>query len=54
MAKLKEYTVRLNGVDHTMLLDEADSERYRKAELLVEAKAAEKPQNKAAPAPANK
>lgn len=48
----KEYAVRINDVDHTLLLSDEDAERYGDAARL--AKAASAPANKAASAPANK
>ena len=33
-SKLSEYTVVVNGVETTMLLDQDDAERYRKAKVL--------------------
>lgn len=37
---MKEYTVKINGLDHTMMLDEDDANRYRKGGYLVETKKA--------------
>lgn len=42
MAELKEYTVEINSLEHTMLLDEKDA----KARGAVEVKR-DRPQNKA-------
>lgn len=35
---MKEYTVKINGLDHTLMLDEDDAKKYRKVGRLVEAK----------------
>lgn len=49
---LSEYTVVINGIEHTMLLDEATAESYGEAATKGGAKKAA-PSNKAK-APANK
>lgn len=58
MAKLTEYKVDLNGIEHTMLLDQEDAERYKKAGLIGDDKRgkaeAEEPRTKAGPTPSNK
>lgn len=46
--KRKEYVLTINGVEHTVLLDAGDAERYGDAAVEVKAKAA--PANKAASA----
>lgn len=48
--KRKQYTLRINDVEHTLLLDAADAERY--GDAAVEVKSAT-PANKSA-TPANK
>lgn len=65
-AKRTEYTVELNGVETTMLLDSEDADRYRKAGAIVEKKTSTEPaktsdekvapavDNKAMKSPANK
>lgn len=50
--KRKEYVVTINDVEHTVLLDAEDAERY--GDAAVEVKASKAPANKAAPEPANK
>jgi hypothetical protein len=47
---MDEYTVTINGIDHTMLLDEEDAKRYGDKAV----KAAKQSQTKKATAPANK
>lgn len=37
---VKEYTVTINGVEHTMQLDDADAERYGEAAKAVSTKQA--------------
>ncbi|MFF1820389.1 hypothetical protein ACFVWG_23995 [Kribbella sp. NPDC058245] len=49
MPDLTEYTVTINGIEHTMLLSDEDATRY--GELAVKA---DKPATKRAPSPANK
>lgn len=50
--RMKEYTVDIGGVEHTMLLDDADAKRLRgKA---AQAKKAPAPLNKASKPAANK
>lgn len=44
---MKRYTVEINGIEHTMQLDEDDAKR-------LGAKVKAEPQKKAAKAPANK
>ena len=58
---MKEYTIDIAGLPHTVLLDEAEAQRIgaRPVETIepvepVEVKQAPAPANKAAPAPANK
>lgn len=46
MAERKEYVVDINGIPHTMLLDEQDVKRYGDRAVEVKAKQAE-PANKA-------
>ena len=50
--KRKEYTVTINGIEHTLLLTPEDAERY--GDDAVEVKAAPAPANKAVKAPTNK
>lgn len=46
MAKLNEYVVEVNGIRHTMLLDQDDAERYKAAGVL---KARRRPEPKPEP-----
>lgn len=50
---MKDYTVTINGVEHTMQLDDEDAKRYGDAAQPAR-KAADKPAEKAATVPANK
>ena len=50
--KLKEYRVKIAGVEHTLQLSERDAERYGAA--AVEVKQAPAPENKARRAVENK
>ena len=47
---LEEYTVTINGIEHTMLLSEEDAEKYGDQAK----KSAKQPQTKKTAAPANK
>lgn len=47
---MKEYTVNIGGLEHTVLLSDEDA----KARGLTETKAAEAPKNKAVPASKSK
>lgn len=47
---MKEYTVIIGGIEHTLLLSDEEA----KAKGLIATKAADKPANKAAAAPVNK
>lgn len=44
---MKEYTVTIGGVEHTMLLSDDDAKRYGDAAQPVKEKAAPAPKNKA-------
>ena len=45
---MKEYTVTINGVEHTMQLTAEDAERYGDAAKAVSTKQAAAPKNKGA------
>lgn len=45
---LSEYTVEINGIEHTLQLDEEAAKRYGDAAKAVSAKAQKAPANKAA------
>ena len=45
---MKEYTVTINGVEHTMQLDDANAKRYGDAAKAVSTKQAAAPKNKGA------
>lgn len=46
MTALKEYTVHINGIPHTMLLSEEDAKSRGVLKEQAEAKAATKPKSK--------
>lgn len=44
---MKEYTVNIGGLEHTVQLNDEDAERYGETAKPVSTKSAEKPSNKA-------
>lgn len=43
---MKEYVVTIGGLEHTLLLNNEEAERYGDAAKAVSTKSAEKPSNK--------